>query len=165
MSNVTSVLDLLSKQRVNADENFKTLYGQVKEFAAKLGITEEVPRVCRLQTARNNIPYSTEEEYYRRAVYVPYLDDFCNSLTERFESHKDTISSLQNFLPEFCIKTDVSSLEAALDFYEENLSHKDIVRSEFMLWKEKWIFKIALRQPSALLNNVTRLSSLTFTFS
>ncbi|GBN12054.1 hypothetical protein AVEN_149957-1 [Araneus ventricosus] len=64
--NVNSVLDLLSKQRVNANDNFKTLYAQVKEIAAKLDIKEDIPRICRLQTARNNVPYSIEEEYYRR---------------------------------------------------------------------------------------------------
>ncbi|GBN63283.1 repressor of the inhibitor of the protein kinase, partial [Araneus ventricosus] len=124
--------------RVNANDNFKTLYTQVKEIAAKLDIKEEIPRVCRLQTARNNVPYSTEEEYYRRAVYVPYLDDFCNSLKEHFESHKETVASLQHILPEFCTKTDFYSLEAALNFCEEDLSHKEVVQSEFMLWKEKW---------------------------
>ncbi|GBN28142.1 hypothetical protein AVEN_218058-1 [Araneus ventricosus] len=38
IANVASVLDLLSKQRVNANDNFKTLYAQVKEIAAKLDI-------------------------------------------------------------------------------------------------------------------------------
>ncbi|GBM43044.1 repressor of the inhibitor of the protein kinase [Araneus ventricosus] len=131
-------LDLLSQQRVNANDNFKILRAQVKEIAAKLDIKEEIPRVCRLQTARNNVPDSTEEEYYRQAVYVPYLDDFCNSLKERFESHKETVASLQHILPEFCTKTDFYSLEAAFNFYEEYLSHKEVVQSEFMSWKEKW---------------------------
>ncbi|GBL89156.1 hypothetical protein AVEN_255276-1 [Araneus ventricosus] len=74
----------------------------------------------------NNVPYSTEEEYYQQAVYVPYLDDFCNSLEERFESHKETVASLQHILPEFCTKTDFYSLEAAFNFYEEGLSHKEV---------------------------------------
>ncbi|GBN84085.1 repressor of the inhibitor of the protein kinase [Araneus ventricosus] len=134
--NATNVLDLLSKQRVNANDNFKTLYAQVKEAAAKLDIKEDIPRVC--QTARNNVPYSTEEEYYRRAGYVPYHDDFCNSLKERFESYKETVASLQHILPEFSTKTYFYSLEAAFNFYEEDLSHKEVVQSEFMLWKEKW---------------------------
>ncbi|GBO01877.1 hypothetical protein AVEN_114669-1 [Araneus ventricosus] len=137
LTNVASVLDLLSKQRVNANDNFKTLYAQVKEITAKLDIKEEIPRVCRLQTARNNVPYNTEEEYYLRAVYVPYLDDFCNSLKEGFESHKETVASLQHILPEFCTKTDFYSLEAAFNFYKEHLSHKEVVQSEFMSWKEK----------------------------
>ncbi|GBM44060.1 hypothetical protein AVEN_223181-1 [Araneus ventricosus] len=110
----------------------------IKEIAAKLDIKEEIPRACRLQTARNNVPDSTEEEYYRRAVYVAYLDDFCNSLKERFESHKETVASLQHILPEFFTKTDFYLLEAAFNFYEEYLSHKEVVQSEFMSWKEKW---------------------------
>ncbi|GBM74964.1 hypothetical protein AVEN_79004-1 [Araneus ventricosus] len=178
IANVSSVLDLLSKQRVNANNNFKTLYAQVKEIAAKLDIKEEIPRVCRLQTARNNVPYSTEEEYYiilcililvdRRAVYVPYLDDFCNSLKERFESHKETVASLQRILPEFCTKTDFYSFEAAFNFYEEDSSHKEVVQSEFMLWKEKWSQEKSENLPKTAissLKNVTRLSSLTFIFS
>ncbi|GBM39335.1 hypothetical protein AVEN_257446-1 [Araneus ventricosus] len=138
IANATSVLDLLSKQRVNANDNFKILYAQVKEITAKLDIKEEIPRVCRLQTARNDVPSSTEEEYCRRAVYVPYLDDFCNSLKERFASYKEIVASLQHILPEFCTKTYFYSLEAAFNFYEEDLSHKEVVQSEFMLWKEKW---------------------------
>ncbi|GBL81061.1 hypothetical protein AVEN_83137-1 [Araneus ventricosus] len=98
-----------------------------QEIAATLDIKEEIPRVSRLQAARNNVPYSTEEEYYRRAVYVPYLDDFCNSLKERFESHKEIVASLQHILPEFCTKTNFCSLEAAFKFYEEDLSHKEVV--------------------------------------
>ncbi|GBM48079.1 hypothetical protein AVEN_34402-1 [Araneus ventricosus] len=102
IENVTSVSDLLSKQRVNANDNFKFLYAQVKEIAAKLGIKEEIPRVCRLQTARNNVSYSAGKEYYRRAVYVPYLDDFCNSLNALNLTRKQLHlynTSFQNFVP------------------------------------------------------------------
>ncbi|GBO37366.1 hypothetical protein AVEN_81561-1 [Araneus ventricosus] len=162
IANVTSVLDLLSKQRVNANDNFKTLYAQVKEIAAKLDIKEEIPRVCRLQTAHNNVPYSTEEEYYRRAVYVPYLDDFCNSLKERFESHKETVASLQHILPEFCTKTDFYSLEAAFNFYEEDLSHKEVVQSEFMLWKEKWSQKNSENLPKTAISSLEKCEKIFF---
>lgn len=94
MAKVTSVLVLLSKQRVNVNDNFKTFYAQVKEFSAKLSIKEEIPKVCRLQTVCYNVLSCTEEEYYRRAIYVSYLDHFCNSLKERSESHKETAASL-----------------------------------------------------------------------
>ncbi|GBN72353.1 putative RNA-directed DNA polymerase from transposon X-element [Araneus ventricosus] len=132
---------------------FDRMWHNVKEIAAKLDIKEEISRVCRLQTARNNVPYSTEEEYYRRAVYVPYLDDFCNSLKGRFESHKETVASLQHNLPEFCTKTDLCSLEAAFNFYEEDLSHKEVVQSEFMFGKKSGVrknLKIFPKQPLVL---------------
>ncbi|GBM51360.1 hypothetical protein AVEN_110811-1 [Araneus ventricosus] len=130
------LLSLLKIEEESSDSAPKA-HALIKEIAAKLDINEEITRVCHLQTARNNVPYSTEEEYYRRAVYVPYLDDFCNSLKERFESHKETVASLQQILPEFCTKTDFYSLEAAFNFYEEYLTHKEAMQSEFMSWKEQ----------------------------
>ncbi|GBN44018.1 repressor of the inhibitor of the protein kinase, partial [Araneus ventricosus] len=128
----------------------------IKEIAAKLYIKEEIPRVCRLQTARNNVPYSTEEEYYRRAVYVPHLDDFCNSLKECFVSHKETVASIQHILPEFCTKTDFYSLEAAFNFCEEDLSHKEVVQSEFMLWKEKWSHEKSESLPKTAISSLEK---------
>ncbi|KAG8330379.1 hypothetical protein J6590_065414 [Homalodisca vitripennis] len=89
------------------------------------GIKEETPRTCRKQTNRCNTPYTNVEEYYRRVVYIPYLDDFCCSLQERFKNHREVIDSLQNVLPEHCIKTEFSSLEPALTFYEKDLSFRD----------------------------------------
>ncbi|GBO22015.1 hypothetical protein AVEN_116280-1, partial [Araneus ventricosus] len=116
----------------------------------------------------NNVPYITEEEYYGQAVHVPYLDDFCNSLKERFESHKETVASLQHILPEFCTKTDFYPLEAAFNFYEEDLPHKEVVQSEFMLRKEKWSQEKSENLPktsSSSIEKVTRLSSPSFIFS
>lgn len=121
--------ELLNKQRSNVEDYFKTLYVQIKEFADENDIKEEVPRTCRLQKSRCNVPYSSEEEYYRRAVYVPYLDDFCNALNERFETHKELISSLQCVLPEICLKSEFSSLDSALKFYSEDLAFKKLCRA------------------------------------
>ncbi|GBN64972.1 hypothetical protein AVEN_179152-1 [Araneus ventricosus] len=102
----------------------------------------------------NNVRYSTEEEYYRQAVSVPYLDDFCNSLKERFESHKETVAFLQHILPEFCTKIDFCSLEAALNFYEEDLSHKEVMQSEFMLWKDKWSLEKSENLPKTAISSL-----------
>ncbi|GBL85156.1 hypothetical protein AVEN_221363-1 [Araneus ventricosus] len=138
IGNVTSVLDLLSKQRVNANGNFKTLYAQVKEIAAKLDIKEDIPRVCRLQTASTTSLTAQKKNTIDKLFMYLTLMTFCNSLKERFKSHKETVASLQHILPEFCTKTDFYSLEAAFNIYEADLSHKEVVQSEFMLWKEKW---------------------------
>ncbi|GBN83678.1 hypothetical protein AVEN_62935-1 [Araneus ventricosus] len=121
---------------------WKTKYKEDRGSQKKSSSEDRRPRrgsvnlrtVINFQQSDPPHPGSTEEEYYRRAVYVPYLDDFCNSLKERFESHKETVASLQHILPEFCTKTDFYSLEAAFNFYEEDLSHKEVVQSEFMLW-------------------------------
>lgn len=80
------------------------------------------------------------------------------------ESQKGTVSSLQHILIEFWIKTEIdfSSLESAVDFYDEDLSNKEVVQNDFMLLKKSVVkknFKTSLKQPSVLTKNVTRLSS------
>ncbi|XP_050063021.1 52 kDa repressor of the inhibitor of the protein kinase-like [Aphis gossypii] len=145
------------KQTSNVEDNFKELYVQIREFASKNYIKEEVPRTCRLQGFRCNVPYNSEEEYYRRAVYVPYLDDFCSGLNERFETHKKLILSLQCVLPEFCIKSGFSSLDSAYKFYSEDKEDfKEIVQSEFMLWKEKWIKAEIINLPKTAICSIER---------
>ncbi|GBM23764.1 hypothetical protein AVEN_271126-1 [Araneus ventricosus] len=125
-----------------------------------MGVIKEVCRFFHMSAKRTEIlksmPCSTEEYNYRRAVYVPYLDDFCNSLKERFESHKETVASLQHILPEFCTKTDFYSLEAAFNFYEEDLSHKEVVQSEFMLWKEKWTQEKSENLPKTAISSLEK---------
>lgn len=162
MKSVTNVLKLLKKQRSNVEDYFKTLYVQIKEFADDNDIKEEVPRICRLQKSRCNVPYSSGEEFYRRAVYVPYLDDFCDALNKRFETHKELIFSLQCVLPEFCLKSEFSSLNSAFKFYSEDLSFKEIVQSEFMLWKEKWIKLETVNLPKTAICSLERCDKNSF---
>ncbi|XP_049809163.1 52 kDa repressor of the inhibitor of the protein kinase-like [Schistocerca nitens] len=135
LTNVTSILHLLSKERANADDSFEDLYKEVRTFAAKLDIKEQISTICCLQSALRNVSCTAEEEYYRRAVYLPTI--FVIHLKNDMNLVRETVASLQKVLPQLCITTDFGSLEAAFNFYEKGLSHKQIVQSEFTLWEEK----------------------------
>ena len=43
-----------------------------------------VPRICRKQTARSSVEASTPEEYWRRPVFVPYLDHLIQEFEDQF---------------------------------------------------------------------------------
>lgn len=79
--------------------------------------------------------YSLQEEYCRRAVYVPYFDKFHGALNECFESYNELILSLKCLLLEFRLKSEFSSLDSTYNFYKEYLSFKEIVQSEFVVRK------------------------------
>ena len=64
---------------------------RVEELAEKLGVSISVPRQCKRQTHRSNVGGSSTEEYFRRAVFVPYLDSIILSLDTRF-SEKNKIN-------------------------------------------------------------------------
>ncbi|GBN72682.1 hypothetical protein AVEN_97045-1 [Araneus ventricosus] len=102
-------------------------------FAKKQSVKRPVSDSAEVDCASNNV--SSGVANTRTVDPAPVAEDFNQ---ERFESHKETVASLQHILPEFCTKIDFYSLEAALNFYDEDLSHKEVMQSEFMLRKEKW---------------------------
>lgn len=107
-------------------------------LAGTMDISETVPRNCKFQMHRSNVPPSTPEEYYCRTVYIPFLDDLIRSLEDRFESHKATIVSLQCVLPTRCQNCEYVSIEPAVKFYGSDVGHEDVVESEFQLWCIRW---------------------------
>lgn len=68
MANVTSVLDLFSKQKVNTNENFPIVYHELNAFVVKLGMEGGILRSCQFQTARNNVPYIIDEFFMNLIV-------------------------------------------------------------------------------------------------
>ena len=46
--------------------------------------TLPVPRVCGKQTKRSNFPHGTPDDYYRRAIFIPFLDHVLAELNTRF---------------------------------------------------------------------------------
>lgn len=73
---------------------------------------------------RNNVPFQDIEEFYRRTIFIPHLDDLLSLLKERFishNSHKDTVALLQYILPSLAVDSLFSCLKPAVQFYEEDL--------------------------------------------
>ena len=49
------------------------------------------PRTVSRQTIRDNIPSENDMDYYRKAVYIPYLDSLLQQLKDRFDGHNSTV--------------------------------------------------------------------------
>uniref|UniRef100_A0A6P7G8X6 52 kDa repressor of the inhibitor of the protein kinase-like n=1 Tax=Diabrotica virgifera virgifera TaxID=50390 RepID=A0A6P7G8X6_DIAVI len=113
----------------------------------KLGIKPKTPRVVGTQRFRSNVEANNPEEYYRRSIFYPYIDEISSSLTERFTSHKDVLIGLDSVLPCNIQQRQFTDLEPALDFYQSDLVHtnRDILNAEWELWKSHW--KIAQVTP------------------
>ncbi|CAH1108385.1 unnamed protein product [Psylliodes chrysocephalus] len=99
-----------------------------------------MPRIVGIQLQRTNVEESTLEEYYRRSIFVPYIDDFICSLDERFTEHKTVISSLQKVVPKFAKSLPFVSIKPALEFYKKDLNTNifSALEGEWDMWKVKW---------------------------
>ena len=74
--------------RVDAREHFHAAFKRAKDLLIEVDSVHDdvsVPRVRARQTQRANVPAATADEYYRRSVYVPFLDQVIDELKSRFD--------------------------------------------------------------------------------
>lgn len=103
MEHVTLTSGKLTLLRQHSDEEFHCIYQKCVHLAQLFGITLSLPRHAGTQRYRENHEANTPEEYFRRSVFVPYLDDLMSSLREQFSTHKNVLGSLQNIIPTNCV--------------------------------------------------------------
>ena len=77
-----------------------------------------MPRINARQRNREKHPADSAEEYYRRSMYLPYLDICLEQLRERFTAHSATVYGLIGLLPAYVINADISNLRAAVEAYK-----------------------------------------------
>lgn len=85
---IDSIVKNLEDKRLNCESYFKALFEKCKTIMTKLDINIAVPRTSKRQTHRSNTPASNPEEYYRRVLYIPILDNVLEDLRMRFYSKK-----------------------------------------------------------------------------
>jgi len=73
----------LIDMRGKAEEEFAKIYMRAAELARKLGVSLEKPRTSGRQRFRANMDAYTAEDYFERAVYIPFLDNFILQLQVR----------------------------------------------------------------------------------
>ncbi|XP_050527818.1 52 kDa repressor of the inhibitor of the protein kinase-like [Daktulosphaira vitifoliae] len=99
VNQVGSVVSILHRLRSNAENEFKLLFLEAQQIASNLDFTLSTPRLTKHQTKRCNAPSENIEEYYRRSIFVPWIDSFLNSLSDRFLKHKNLLTSFKCLLP------------------------------------------------------------------
>ena len=61
-----------------------------------------MPRVTKRQSNRSNVPADCANDYYKRAVFLPFVDTCLVQLQQRFKSHALIAYRLSCLLPALC---------------------------------------------------------------
>ncbi|KAJ8885397.1 hypothetical protein PR048_011594 [Dryococelus australis] len=123
MTNIEHVERMPSEIRENCDKEFAVVYRNAQGKASK--------------RFRNNVEASTPEEYYRRVVFIPYLDEILMHLKDKFSKHKHILLSLECLLPQNAVRKQFIDIEKAMEFYKDDLkdNNRYILEAEWRLWK------------------------------
>ncbi|XP_025204014.1 52 kDa repressor of the inhibitor of the protein kinase-like [Melanaphis sacchari] len=136
---VQVVIDSLNTLRQNAEVEFNLIFITASKTLTDVGGTMSVPRLSKKQINRDNYTESTPEEYYRKALFIPFLDHSITHLKSKFEYHHDLILSFQNIMPNKVVFTNEKDVFNLWDFYKTILSDHQQFNSEYLLWKSKWV--------------------------
>ncbi len=110
-----------------------------------LGIAVSKPRTANQQTMRNNAAADTEEDFYGRVIFIPFLDEFPSALDVKFLAHKNVLKLFQFLVSEAVDVTKGKSEKSILnlaEFYElpTNIAGEVSLWRQFLLSCQKKIF-------------------------
>ncbi|KAH9366142.1 hypothetical protein HPB48_008135 [Haemaphysalis longicornis] len=140
LEQVDLVLTELEEMGTNAEAEFHKIFSLCQDRAAEFGVKCEISRVVGTQRYRANYHCSSAEEYYRRATFIPYINDLNASLKRRFANHRKTLQRLLFVLPKHASKRKFESVQPAFDFYLRDMTKTLILtlKGEWEIWKTKW---------------------------
>lgn len=133
------VIETLQRERDNGVAVFAEIYEEMQRKAIKTGRTIEQfqPRRCGRQTLRDNVEGSAEE-FYRRSVFLTFLDHVLQEMRSRFSKVTETAAKGLYLLP--CkVQSLTSEMEDnILKLYRNELPSPHSFSQEIRLWKTLW---------------------------
>ena len=141
---VEVVKDVLKGVRQNATKEFEEVYKSMCKMV-KLHDRDElsIPRRCSRQTLRSNVEADTPQAYWRRAVFLPFVDHLISELSSRFtQLNKKAIQGLLLLPPNLTSLTEEKMVELHEHFYED-LPAAEAFKQEVKLWKQRWNYNSA----------------------
>jgi hypothetical protein len=136
-NHITTLRQTVVNHRSSAEQEFAKLFAEIKRTAEDLNILIATPRVVRRQTGRNNVESSSTEEYFRRAVYIPYLDGIVQALDLRFNVDKTPAFHLMCLHPSNMSKLSDEDFNSAITWIETKFCIENL-QSEAEVWRLAW---------------------------
>lgn len=131
--------DEIKDMRTKADETFREIFESATHIAQSIGAVLTVPRRAGRQINRDNYG-GDAEEYYRRSIYIPFLDKYSEELEWRFLKQRDLLSKIQNIIPAKCAEIGEAEIDRTISAFKEIWPSEfteitEEMQSDFKMWK------------------------------
>lgn len=119
-------------------------------------------RTAGRQTYRANAPAQTPEEYYRINLFIPLLDHFIISLTDRFSKHQWMAYRASVLIPSLIEKKSFNDLKDCITLYDNYLPSISTIKEEFELYKRKWLHEAPADRPNNAIDAFVQCNGIFF---
>jgi len=129
---------------------FNSFSPKEEELAGFAGCELQTPRLVGRQCHRSNVPAASPLEYYRRTVYIPFMDSMITQLETKFAGQNSSVYHITNVVPAFLLIRSVDDDKPSLQLYADFIDSQNVVLAELELWKQKWLSVSASTVPSTI---------------
>ena len=128
MSLMDETIACLDDKRSN-DASFLTVWEVAESLASVADVDLKQPRQVQRQRNRVNMESCSDQEYFKRDIYYPFLDHILSELRSRFNKHNSRIiTHLWSLIPRFISSYSFSDLQPALAMYGHFLESEQAVK-------------------------------------
>lgn len=112
------------------------VFNMAEKLARKADISLSIPRICSRQSQRTNVPADNPSQYFKRAVWLPYLDTILESLRDKFSDHHLIVLKLVALIPSMIDSYSWIDILQSVRFYKSELASEEEVLNEYNQWRE-----------------------------
>ncbi|XP_061173542.1 uncharacterized protein LOC133182709 [Saccostrea echinata] len=132
------VIEQLRRNR-NEDGHWDDLFHKATVVAASVNEVPVIPRGVARQVNRVNVPAVNPSQYWKRAMYLPFVDHLIQELTSRLVKNEDRFAA-QTLIPQNLHVLTNDMLNKIFTCYHDDLTATTVVefQEEVDRWRIKW---------------------------
>lgn len=141
---VDSVIESLEDMKINVDCIFKEIYDEAEKLLKDSEGNNAELKMPRFHAGkcsgyRNNVPAANAEEYYRRSIFLPFINNMISQLKVRLQKQNNILGNFSCLMNPTYNEENVNDFFKLAEFYSKGeplfLEHKDVLLSELKLFK------------------------------
>lgn len=131
-----TVVKLLTNYRLEP-QFYDTIFQRAVKVASEHEVDVKCPRIVKRQVHRSNIEESVPQEYYRKNVFIPFVDHLISELSTRFSPAHEDLIKLFSLIPSYRSKFGAEEVVAAVSKYCKGTSELKLL-NEMAMWQGHW---------------------------
>ena len=135
---VSSVKSDVKAIREQIEVHFNRWYEASVELGKDVDVEPALPRIANRQRHRDNVPAATPVQYFQRSLCIPLMDHLIAQMDTYFSEIQMNVSKLMCLVPEVLVSSSDATIDAAIQFYRDDLVSPDVVDVELVRWRRKW---------------------------
>ena len=134
---VGSVKSDLKAIREQIEVHFSRWYEAGVELGKDVDVEPAVPRIANRQRHCDNIPAATPVKYFQCSLCIPLIH-LITQMDTSFSEIQMNFSKLMCLVPEVLVSPSDTTIDAAIQFYRDDLVSLHFVDVELVRWRCKW---------------------------